>query len=246
MKEQAAIILIHGAWHGGWCWTEVAERLEVAGYRVFCPTLPGLAERAAECAHLTGLSSHITEITDMIASEAGQRFILVGHSCAGFILEAVAEHLSAIGGQDQIERLIFLDAILAEDGMSYADMMEPVGRERMIATAHDNALPPIAVRYFGLRPEQTTEIARLQSRLTAHPLNCLTDAVSLPHGGAKPYRCDYIACIDPVFGTVTEQATQKAIARDWPVHLLACGHDAMLANPDALAAMILDIAGADI
>ena len=42
------IVLIHGAWHGGWCWEDVTPLLEAAGYRVHTPTLPGLAERAAD------------------------------------------------------------------------------------------------------------------------------------------------------------------------------------------------------
>lgn len=41
----ATYVLVHGAWHGGWCWARVRDRLNAAGNRVFTPTLTGLADR---------------------------------------------------------------------------------------------------------------------------------------------------------------------------------------------------------
>jgi len=42
-------MLVHGAWHGGWCWRRVADRLRRDGHAVFTPTLTGLGERARIC-----------------------------------------------------------------------------------------------------------------------------------------------------------------------------------------------------
>ena len=39
-------VLVHGAWHGGWCWRRVADILERQGHKVFTPTLTGLGERS--------------------------------------------------------------------------------------------------------------------------------------------------------------------------------------------------------
>ena len=41
----ATYVLVHGAWHGGWCWNRVAPLLRDAGHEVFTPTLTGLGER---------------------------------------------------------------------------------------------------------------------------------------------------------------------------------------------------------
>jgi pimeloyl-ACP methyl ester carboxylesterase len=38
----ATFILIHGSWHGGWCFDHVADALRAAGHDVIAPDLPGM------------------------------------------------------------------------------------------------------------------------------------------------------------------------------------------------------------
>ena len=41
-----AFVLVHGAWHGGWCYRRVADLLTAKGHKVYTPTLTGLGERS--------------------------------------------------------------------------------------------------------------------------------------------------------------------------------------------------------
>src|SRR5690349_9978772 len=59
-------VLVHGAWHGGWCWVRVADRLRAAGHTVFTPTLTGLGERRHLISPLVNLDTHITDVVELI------------------------------------------------------------------------------------------------------------------------------------------------------------------------------------
>src|SRR4030081_2353507 len=71
-------VLVHGAWHGGWCWRRVADLLEKQGHKVFAPTMTGLGERS----HLIGgkidLATHVTDIVNVIKWENLNDIVLVG------------------------------------------------------------------------------------------------------------------------------------------------------------------------
>ena len=45
-RKTATFVLVHGAWHGGWCWQRVVHRLQARGHRVYAPTLTGVCERS--------------------------------------------------------------------------------------------------------------------------------------------------------------------------------------------------------
>ncbi|MEM6267712.1 MAG: alpha/beta fold hydrolase, partial [Pseudomonadota bacterium] len=85
-NNRCDFVLIHGAWHGGWCWEPVREKLESAGHRVLTPTLPGLAERQAELRPNLGLGDHIADVRNLIERENLSDFVLVGHSYGGMVI----------------------------------------------------------------------------------------------------------------------------------------------------------------
>src|ERR1700752_122434 len=60
-------VLVHGAWHGGWCYKRVARLLRQAGHEVYTPTLTGLGERAHLMNRAIDLDTHVQ---DMSASSA--------------------------------------------------------------------------------------------------------------------------------------------------------------------------------
>lgn len=100
-----AFVLIHGAWHGGWCWSRITERLTAAGFAAAAPTLAGLAERRGELSRGINLSTHIHDIIDTIQQQGWQNITLVGHSYGGFPATAAAYQLP-----DVVSHLILLDA----------------------------------------------------------------------------------------------------------------------------------------
>ena len=59
--RMATFVLVHGAWHGGWCWRDVAAALRADGHDVLAPTLSGVAERAQLAPHVD-LSTHVGEL----------------------------------------------------------------------------------------------------------------------------------------------------------------------------------------
>ncbi|MEQ9866195.1 alpha/beta fold hydrolase [Pectobacterium aroidearum] len=109
-------VLIHGAWHGGWCWSRVTERLNAAGFAATAPTLTGLAERRDALSRGINLSTHINDIIAAIQQQGGHNVTLVGHSYGGFPTTAAAYHLP-----DIVSHLILLDAFLPAPGEKLLD-----------------------------------------------------------------------------------------------------------------------------
>jgi hypothetical protein len=62
----ATFVLVHGAFHGGWCWRDVVVQLRAAGHEVFAPTLTGLGERSHLASPAVDLSTHIRDVANLI------------------------------------------------------------------------------------------------------------------------------------------------------------------------------------
>src|SRR5574341_2159438 len=86
-------VLVHGAWHGGWCWRRVSDRLVAAGHRVFTPSLTGLGDRRHLLTRETSLDTHIRDIIGLIEAEKLNEVILVGHSYGGIVITGVAAQI---------------------------------------------------------------------------------------------------------------------------------------------------------
>ena len=87
--EPKTFVLVHGSWHGGWCWRRVADRLEKRGNKVFTPTLTGLGERVHLLTPAVDLDTHVTDVVNLIKYEGLQNIVLAGHSYAGSIITGV-------------------------------------------------------------------------------------------------------------------------------------------------------------
>jgi len=86
-------VLVHGAWHGGWCWRRVAHRLERKGHKVYTPTLTGLSDRSHLLNEDVDVGTHTTDINNLVKWEELGDIVLVGHSYAGFVATEVAERI---------------------------------------------------------------------------------------------------------------------------------------------------------
>jgi DHA1 family bicyclomycin/chloramphenicol resistance-like MFS transporter len=94
--QQRTFVLVHGAWHGGWCWRRVADRLAAAGHRVFTPTLTGLGERQHLMSASITLDTHVQDVCNLIRFEELSDVCLVGPSYAGMVISraVVRDHYS--------------------------------------------------------------------------------------------------------------------------------------------------------
>ena len=102
---------MHGAWHGGWCWREVAEALRARGHRVFTPTLTGLGERAHLMSRAITLDTFAADVMGEMEAEELSDVVLVGHSFAGGPVSAVAERM-----RPRIKSLVYLDSMIVQPG----------------------------------------------------------------------------------------------------------------------------------
>lgn len=107
----STLVLIHGAWHGAWCWDKVAPLLEQAGHEIVRPDLPGHGEDQTPVAEVTleGYTDRVVEVLDALSEPA----VLVGHSLSGTVISQAAEQRP-----EKIEKLVYLCAFLLPSGKS--------------------------------------------------------------------------------------------------------------------------------
>src|SRR4051812_23470984 len=148
----ATFVLVHGAWHGGWCYKEVAHLLRQAGHEVYTPTLTGLGERAHLMSRTIDLSTHIEDILAVIRCENLSDVVLCGHSYGGMVIAGVAEQIA-----DKLRTLVFLDAFVPENGKSLSDYLPTEQVEHMRADAAQNGdgykVTPPPVAFFRVNPQ---------------------------------------------------------------------------------------------
>src|SRR5882757_3357550 len=117
-RNEQTIVLVHGAWHGGWCYRRVADLLRADGHRVYVPTLTGLGERSHLLTRSINLSTHIADIANLLRWEDLQRIVLVGHSYGGMVVTGVADAMA-----ERVSSLVYLDAFLPTAGKSFHDII---------------------------------------------------------------------------------------------------------------------------
>jgi len=231
----ATFVLIHGAWHGGWCWQRVAEPLRQLGHRVFTPTLTGLGERAHLLDPQVDLITHVRDAVGVIEAEELEQVVLCGHSYGGMVITGAAD-----AGRHRIDAMVYLDAFVPEPGQSLIDCLPP-DRQRMIrensaASGWMTESPP-ATAWKVRAPEDRAWVDR---RTTPHP----SATMSQPLNHARPWenvrKAVYVRAegYDPSpFAPIAERL--KGDPR-WQVVGVPCGHDVMVDEPQKLIDILID------
>lgn len=233
----ATFVLIHGAWHGGWCWARVAPLLRAAGHAVYAPTLTGLGERSHLLTPAVNLDTHARDVANVLEFEDLEATVLVGHSYGGLVVSAAAELVP-----ERIARLVYLDAFVANDGECLMDLFPPGAGAATLARAEAEGdgwrSPPLDERVpFGVR--DPADAAWVRGKLTDHPVATWLQPVRLtsPAAGALPRA--FIECTGTGwFGKFAERAR----AAGWQYTALLTGHDAMITAPKELARRLVDLA----
>lgn len=231
------IVLVHGAWHGGWCWRDVARLLAAAGHRVSAPTLTGLGERAHLQSSAVDLDTHITDVTAHIEAEELDRVVLVGHSYGGFVVRGVAARL-----RDKIAQVIYLDAFVPEHGeivAAYAGDARAQEIRDSVARNGAATLPPLPAAAFGLSdPAQAAWVTR---RMTPQPAKTYLQPLDLGAQRGHPPHPAYIACMAPKLDVFDATRARIMAAPDWRYVELQQGHDVMVSAPELLAQMLQEL-----
>ena len=236
--DRKTFVLVHGAWHGGWCWRDVAAILRARGHAVTTPTQTGLGERAHLLSRAIDLATFVTDIETHILFEDLADVVLVGHSFAGPVISGVADRIP-----EGLSRLIYLDAQVLESGETpMSRMPEDIAAERIRQAEESSgglSLPAPPASVFGVRdPHQT---AWVESRLTPHPMRTYHCALTLSNSCGNGLPADYIVCTDPIYQPL-QSARERARQAGWPMHELPTGHDAMVTEPGATADLLEAIA----
>jgi pimeloyl-ACP methyl ester carboxylesterase len=237
----ATFVLVHGAWHGGWCWRRVVPLLRASGHEVFTPTLTGLGERAHLLGAEVGLDTHVKDVLGVVEYEDLNEVVLVGHSYAGMIITSVAEVVP-----EKLSHLVYLDAwVPVVDGQGMFDIMAPERRDgyREAARVFGGVavLPPLPLAVLGITDEE--DARWVSSKLVLHPLKTFEDPVKLPSGSARRMPRTYIACTDnPVTVTVFRPFAERARTEaNWRYRELPTGHDVMITMPRELSKLLSEV-----
>lgn len=231
-------VLVHGAWGGGWKFARVAERLRKRGHTVFTPTLTGAGERSHLLSGAINLSTHVTDVVNVIRYEDLSGVVLLGHSYGGMVITQVADKIP-----DRIAALVYLDAFVPEDGQSLFDLNIPANTQMFLTRAGGNGglliPPPPAKAYFGVNDN---DAARVDALAAPQPIGTMTEKVSLTGAYRGVKRNVYVHGAVLPRESPFKRFYEAAQAKGWDAHALPCGHDIMLDLPDDLTE-ILDKAG---
>jgi len=228
-------VLVHGAWHGGWAWVRVADRLRARGHSVFAPTLTGLGERAHLLHPGIDLSLHIADVLGVIKYEQINDFVLVGHSSGGCVISGVAEAVP-----DAIHSIVFLDAFIPDNGDATLDLVQPAVQE-VIQAALERGETTVPVRDAAAFKVNEKDRAWVNSLAGPQPIRTMTEKIRLTGARERISRKTYIRASG--YPNVSfEKAHARAKAdRTWRTFEVPCGHDVMIDEPDRLTEILLEV-----
>jgi pimeloyl-ACP methyl ester carboxylesterase len=236
MKESAmtTYVLVHGAWHGGWCWQRVARALRARGHDVFTPSLTGLGDRVHLRRPDICLSTHIDDVTNLLRSYDLRQVVLCGHSYGGLVITGAADALPA-----SVAALVYLDALVPEHGQSMFDLI-PADYVAMLSAGVSGAdgytVPPMTAEQFAVN---AADAEWMEAKCVDHPIGCFTEAITLTGAYRRVTRRTYV--LADGFDHPSTKAHYTAFKDDpgWRTEVLHGGHDLMLDNPAAVAELLL-------
>lgn len=243
----ANFVLVHGAWHGGWCWRDVVRALAAAGHRAHAVTLTGLGERAHLMSPAITLETHIADVVNAIEAEELDDVVLAVHSYAGMIGTAIADRHAS-----RLKHLVYVDAVVPRPGESWASTHASATREARLVAAQaspDFSFPAPDPAVYGLDARQCDWLRR---RLTPHPGHTYQATLDFDPRRVAATTRTFVNCTQPALATIDAIRPRLADRRFWDgawqagagarVIELRTGHDPMVSMPAELARILVDCA----
>ena len=226
----ANIILLHGAYQGGWIWQPVAQRLRAAGHNVYAPSLDGCGERKSQLRPGIDTESHGEEIAELMHYEDLRDVVLVGTSSGGMVLAAAAER-----ARDRVGRVVFADALALFNGEKIRDIVTrpaAINNEHSLGPSRDDALGRM---FAGMDPKVAVWAA---DRITLHPLKVFTQPVKLPTFWDQKWNASVIYCPQAQNpGEAHQRRCAEKLGARW--YTIDTGHYPMLSTSDELTKLII-------
>jgi pimeloyl-ACP methyl ester carboxylesterase len=243
----ADFVLVHGAWHGAWCWQRVTPALQAQGHRVHAVTLTGLGDRVHLMSPLITLETHISDVMNTIVAEELQQVVLAVHSYAGMLGTAVADRMPG-----RLRHLVYVDAVVPKPGESWSGTHASATREQRLAAAQgssDYSFPPPDPAVFGLAAADHDWVQRRQ---TPHPGHTYQAPLAFDAQRVAQVPRTFIDCTRPALGTIDAIRQRVRDAKFWDgawaggggfrLRELATGHDPMVSAPQELTRLLLEAA----
>jgi pimeloyl-ACP methyl ester carboxylesterase len=236
----ANFVLVHGAWHGGWCWARVAPRLRASGHTVFTPTMTGFGERSHLLSPDVGLETNVTDIANVLAWEDLLDVILVAASYAGMVTTSVADRMP-----DRIAALVYQNAFIAADGVSQNDMLPDWRREMIeeeIARDPDAwRMPPPTPELIGVTdPDDAAWIA---AKMTVQSAKTFRDRARITGAIDAIGNRTYIRATGYRNSTFDANLEAYRAHPAWRAEVLETSHDAMITASDDIVRILEEVAG---
>lgn len=225
-------VLIHGAWHGAWCWAGVIKALEKGGHTAEAPTMPG--HHPDDDRSGIKFDDYVAKIIQTLNRQESP-VVLVGHSSAGFLLQASAPKVP-----EKIARLIFLNAFILPHEKCQFDLVPPEASEGMIAAAKaspDNCVPVIEdfVRHQLMGGESTEMQDSLIARLVPQPLALFTTPASTRDFENLTLPITVLFCKDDVSLPPGAYLGMAQGLGDFNLIEVDGSHEALFTQPDVIA-----------
>ncbi len=240
----ATFILIHGAWHGNWCWERLIPLLEAKGHQVLAPDLPGMGEDTTPLSKIT-LDTWAQFVSNLIKQQK-EKVILVGHSRGGIVISQAAEYCA-----EHIECLIYIAAFLVPNGKTLWEIMQNHPREANrkpdLAFSEDkrsSTIIPEAVKNTFYNTTSEEWIKRAASKIGAEPMSSFMTPLNLRNERFGSLPRGYIECLQD---NAIHLSVQRKMIGDLPCQALVSldtDHSPFYSAPEKLAAEIITMASA--
>ena len=226
-SSKPTIVIVHGAWGGGWAFKKVESLLRQKGFDVYRPQLTGQGDRVHLARADIGLNTHIDDVVNTILYEDLRDIVLVGHSYGGMVISGVADRVP-----DRIRRLVYLDALVPNDGESVISSMRSLGDFIKQTTKGDYVVP------MWVKPDQPPPHDVPQA------LKTFTDAIVLKNEAARKLPATYILTVEKGKEAKDDDFfphSVRAKERGWSMLQLTSDHNPQWSAPEALAEMLAGI-----
>ena len=241
----ANFVLVHGAWHGGWCWQRVTAALQKEGHRVFPVTLTGLGERAHLLSAAITLDTHINDVTALIEAEELTDVVLAVHSYAGMIGTGVADRMGS-----RLKHLVYVDAVVPKPGESWSSTQSSATQQQRLSAAQASehfSFPSPDPEVFGLRADDHAWVKRRQ---TPHPGNTYQAPLAFDIQRVSAIARTFVDCTEPALATIAPTRIRVRDPKFWDgawqrgsrVVEIKTGHDPMISEPAELTRILLECA----
>lgn len=234
-------VLVHGAYHGGWCYENVVPLLEAAGHTAIAVDLPGHGSNIVPIGEVT-LDAYVDHVCSVVSAQT-EPVILVGHSLGGMTITQVSERMP-----EKVAWVVYLTAMMPKNGQNRTDLAEFEGPEKMAAkriisedglssTMPDEIIPPT---FYGQC--SADDVARAIARLVPQATEpFLRQAQTTPERFGSVQR----AFIECARDNAIPIAMQRAMIAAQPcdrVFTIDTDHSPFYSAPDELARDLLELA----